>query len=429
MANAADSKTLSIEELSITKGNKKISLDRKTTSFDYYESLLSPNITAILTYADTGSTTQYSSQYDSQERLGTIYNSLPITGDGSEEIRFKFRNSLGILDFTKNPLIINSAINPDQESNRESVALSLVSKSGVKNQETHVKKNYSSSSNNSQSVRKIAKELLEISDDKLHIENTKDRWPFIGNNKSPFDILCTLASKSSPEKGYPGFFFYENSTGHHFKSIDNLISQEPVQNYYKTGITKSSVNVDNSFKISSFSVNKNQNLINAMKSGVYSNRTIVFNPKTFKEEEIDFNLDTLESALGKKEVSRPKDRKYTRVIYGIKDVGFLSPGIKETETNTTNPKQWGGKVQMRYNLLLAQVTKMQVPLNPSLKAGDVIKCNFEIISGSKKEEGTIDPVQSGKYLIMDLCHHYDTERSFTSMTLVRDTYGLHTNKN
>jgi hypothetical protein len=78
--------------------------------------------------------------------------------------------------------------------------------------------------------------------------------------------------------------------------------------------------------------------------------------------------------------------------------------------------------------LFTQVVHLQVPYNENLRAGDTIECNFEIIS-DRKEQGSSDPVQSGKYLIMDLCHSFDTTNSFTSMTLVRDTYGLYTNKN
>ena len=46
--------------------------------------------------------------------------------------------------------------------------------------------------------------------------------------------------------------------------------------------------------------------------------------------------------------------------------------------------------------------------------------------GDKNEEGVVIQQQSGNYLIHHLCHHFDTERSYTSLTLVRDTYGLHT---
>ena len=211
------------------------------------------------------------------------------------------------------------------------------------------------------------------------------------------------------------------------KAIDSLIDKEPVATYFRTDVNKTSVSDNsNDFKILSFSINKNHNLINALKSGVYSNRRVVFNPKTFKEEEVDFNLGSLEKALGKKEAPRPKDTKYTRVLYSVKDVGALSPKVEESDEGDVNSYQ--GSVQMRYNLLFTQVAKMQVPCNPNLKAGDIVKCNLEIITPGKKEQGDVDPVESGNYMILDLCHHYDTERSFTAMTLVRDTYGLYTNK-
>ena len=80
---------------------------------------------------------------------------------------------------------------------------------------------------------------------------------------------------------------------------------------------------------------------------------------------------------------------------------------------------------MRYNILFSQVVNIQVPCNINLRAGDTINCNFEIVTQSSKEQGSDDPVQSGKYLIIDLCHHFNPTKSMTSMTLVRDSYGLY----
>ena len=160
MANAASPAQYQI--LTLTKdGNTPIRLDGKTVSFDYYESLLSPNITAIMTFVDTGGSTSYNTDFHPQgdKKLGTIYNALPLTGDGSEEIKFKIVSGLGTLDFSKTPLYVNSAINPDQDSQRESVTLSLVSKSAITNQQTHVKKNYSGTTI-SDAVSKISKTCL-----------------------------------------------------------------------------------------------------------------------------------------------------------------------------------------------------------------------------------------------------------------------------
>ena len=427
MANPAVASKYQI--FKISKNGKSFPLQSKVTSFDYYESLLSPNITATVSYVDTGlvevdqNATTYDKEYDKQERPGTLYNALPIVGDGSEEIRFKISSALGTLDFSKTPLYVNGSINPDQSSTRESVILSLVSKSAITNQETFVKKNYSKSTNNTQSVRLIVRDLLDI--EKFYADETSNKYPFIGNNKSPFDVICMLASKSIPENGNPGFFFYETRDGHYSKSIDNLIDEEPVQTYFRNDVNKSSVSDNsNDFKILSFSINKNQNLINALKSGVYSSRKIVFNPKTFKLEEKQFNIGNLKKSLGKKEVPTPQDKKHTRILFDVKDVGCLSPKVEES--NEGDVSSYQGEVQMRYNLLFTQVAKIQVPCNPNLKAGDIIKCNLEIITPGEKEQGSVDPVESGNYMILDLCHHYDPERSFTAMTLVRDTYGLYT---
>ena len=108
----------------ITKNNKTFPLQSKVVRFDYYESLLSPNITATIIFVDSGlvekgdEQVNYDKEYDKQERPGTLYNALPIVGDGSEEIKFKVSSALGILDFSRTPLYVNAAINPDQSSTR-----------------------------------------------------------------------------------------------------------------------------------------------------------------------------------------------------------------------------------------------------------------------------------------------------------------------
>ena len=123
--------------------NKKYILDEnkiknilKTTSFDYYESILSPNITATMTFVDTGGSVGYPQEYDRQERVGSIYNALPITG--GEKVKFKIKHPLGTLDFStdEKALLVNSALNPDQESQRETVILSLFSQIAKTNQES-----------------------------------------------------------------------------------------------------------------------------------------------------------------------------------------------------------------------------------------------------------------------------------------------------
>ena len=76
---------------------------------------------------------------------------------------------------------------------------------------------------------------------------------------------------------------------------------------------------------------------------------------------------------------------------------------------------------MRYNTVFTQILNMTVPLNSNLVAGDVIKCSFPKVS--EKDKSQVDDEQSGLYMIKELCHYYSTEHSYTSMKLVRDTFG------
>ncbi len=64
---------------------------------------------------------------------------------------------------------------------------------------------------------------------------------------------------------------------------------------------------------------------------------------------------------------------------------------------------------------------MTVPLNTNLRAGNIIECEFRQVSTGKEDP---DAYQSGLYMIKELCHHFDSEGSFTALMLVRDTFGL-----
>ena len=288
------------EILSISKdGGGEISLEGKTTSFDYYESILSPNITATMTFVDTGGSVGYPQEYDRQERVGSIYNALPITG--GEKVKFKIKHPLGTLDFStdEKALLVNSALNPDQESQRETVILSLFSQIAKTNQESKV---YEKGSGKiSDTVGELIKRHLKV--DNVTINATANNYSFIGNSLNVFDVILWLASKSVPGEGNPGYFFYETQDGINFRGIDDLISQGTSSEYNKTAVLRSILdNDDNDYKMISSKISKNQNLINSLKAGVYKLRGIFWDPFTFKYTESvnSFGKDVeLVKSLGK----------------------------------------------------------------------------------------------------------------------------------
>ena len=427
MSNAASGSKY--EKMSITKDGREVNLVGKVTSFDYYESLLSPNITATMSFIDTGNAIESNRKTDRQERVGSIYNSLPITGE--EQIKFKITNQLGTLDFIKTPLLVNNAVNLKQESERESVGLNLISDSGIRNHSIPLSEEYTGLISNS--VKKILKESFGLPDERINVDKTQYPYNFKGYNKTPFENLLKLAPKSTVNGGDPGYFFYETRKGMNFKSIDSLIKVDPKQIpvYYYSGGLKSSVDSNiNDNKIISYTIGKNQNIINALRSGVYESRNVCWNPLTFEYVEFVLSLSnnelkvSLGSEVPKLETS---SNNYSRTYHHILDVGFQSQGIDFSVNN--NPCLYVAKSTMRYNLLMSQVINMTIPCNPNLVAGDIIRCEFEKITKSEKEQGGFDQNQSGNYMILNLSHHFEPNKSYTGLTLVRDSFGIYTNKN
>ena len=414
------------ETLTIDKNGKVVNIQGKTTSFDYYESLFSPNITALMTIVDTGGSVQSNSKYNRQERIGTIYNSLPITG--GEKIEVIINSALGKLTFDKNyPFYVNGTSNPAQKSNREAVLLSLVSKPGLDNLQTPLFNKYSGRISDSVSI--ILEKELKIPKSKIKIDETQNSYSFLGRGKHPFENILNLSSKSVTPNGDPGFFFYETQDGFNFKSIDSLISQPPKATYRKYEVLKEGVTNDaNNYKIISASVDKNQDLISAIKSGVYVNRNLFFDPRTFTltEDVVKLSDIGIKNSLGKSVEIPPDLKEYARTHYKILDVGTLDTNLYGDINN--NPRLYQAKSTIRYNILFSQILNIQIPCNPNLRCGDVITCEFEVITQGQKEVDVNDPTQSGNYLILHLCHHFDPKRSYTSLTLVRDTYGIYTNK-
>lgn len=275
--------------------------------------------------------------------------------------------------------------------------------------------------------------------------------------RKPFTVLTWLASKSVPLSsadgikgssslgGTAGFFFYQTIDGFQFRSID-LLNDQPIKRdlegneiRYIYSEARESYDVndrrnDNDFRILNYNIERNQNLVEKLKLGTYSNQRIFFNPLNgtitpsskilFKSSEY-LNKTT---NLGRELINLPKldDNSPltlgdipTRTITSILDVGTISSEVS-TDINA-DPTDYQSQVLMRYNNLFNQTLNVMIPSNTNLRAGDIIECLFPRISRSPEKE--YDDNQNGLYMIKELCHHFEPTSSYTSLKLIRDTFG------
>ena len=120
----------------------------------------------------------------------------------------------------------------------------------------------------------------------------------------------------------------------------------------------------------------------------------------------------------------------TRGFSAVLDVGTLPVGkdAKEQvknwrkEKDATNDRIIDRMIQAvtRYNQIFSISVDIMIEGDFSLKAGDTIYCEFPEISAQTKKPSK---ETSGLYLIASLCHKVTPVRTYTSLNLIRDSFG------
>ena len=267
-------------------GSKTADISAGAVMIRYYENVFSPMITAKIVVVNTGDSIQ-----GEDGKLQSLYNGFPLRGGERVVMKIAGNSNSNVdgLDFSKNTsqyFHVASITNVLIDSSRETFTLNLVPREAITNETSRVGKKFPSSQPISDSVENIIKKYLK-SDKINEIDKTQNPYGFIGNLKKPFTILTWLSSKGVPESSgkdaSAGYLFYETQDGYNFKSLDDLITQDPYEE--KFVYTPNVVSQDdprNDFKILEYSTSKNQDLIGKLERGAYCSYRLFFNPLTFK---------------------------------------------------------------------------------------------------------------------------------------------------
>lgn len=415
------------DEITLESSNgKTVDLRLGVLSFDYFEDLFSPTITAKMVVINTGGTV-----VGEGDKYQSIYNGLPLRGGERVRLKISPSGSNNVpLDFASkisDYFYVSSIFNVLKSGQKEMFTLELVPREAISNEAVCVHKKFPRDQRISDSVRGIIKDFLKS--DKIDtIDETQNQYGFFGNYRKPFRLLVWLASKAVPatKDAFAGFFFYQTKDGFSFRSVDSLISEgiDAPKAVYQEGLGPGE-----DLKILNYSIERNHDLIKKMRIGTYSSFFMQFNPftgKFTKESQGKFTLNDYASKtknLGAEpevpnivnESSFTLSNTPTRIITAVANIGTIDSNSSSTPNASVELYQ--RQALLRYNLLFMQSLNITVPLNSNLKVGDVIECRFTKTTNS-------DPgFESGLYMIKELRHTFTKDLSLTSMKLIRDTYG------
>ena len=388
-------------------------------SIDYYESITSPSISAVVKIIDVDGTLSSKGVYGG-EKLAVKMKS----GKDSEFEEF-------IITPEKQELILNSIGGVTSGVKQQTATLQFVSKDLIKNETARINRRYVG--NISDSIKKI------MTDDPKGIKTTKEvdcetdrsvnNYAFVGNKDTSFDIIQRLQPKAGGA-GYNdetktdyGFMFFENYDGYHFRSIRSLFELEPEFTYVKTEISASDDLVIEEYNLSS----GNDIVLNA-KSGLYNNETTFVELDKTKITKVKFNMtETADLALKPPKVPVNVEGKPSRIMLRVVDTG-VHQHYEENDTSLENVQKftdlavYQNKSYARFALLNTQTLNITVSLNPELRAGQTILVRFPVSEYINKFGDEKSNDISGKYLISHLRHEFEGGKFRTHLRLIRDLF-------
>ena len=442
MAKNNKKEKVQLKELSISnpKTGKAVDLSNGVIEFNYYESILSNHVSSSMVIGETGNTVG-----EGKKKLDLL-NGLPVRGGEPVRIRVADPDGNEIKYVGDNAFYVNTVRDGISDTTSSVNVYDLCTKEFLANEQTRVVKRYSGKI--SENVKKILTDVLQTNNfEASNIEETANSYNFVAPIKKPFYMLTWLATKCIPADGAygstAGFLFYQTQEGFQFKSIETLVG--PTQgggsadskNAKKFQYTSTEKVSEGYRKIFDYNLKQNINLQEKLTVGAYNSRFLFFNPFTFEVKYSDFAMDKDQDGKvktagkgGLAYVAEEFRQGPTRGMSAVLDVGTLPTGLdglKQLATWKAKPDETNDKVKermvqaiTRYNQLFSVSVDIMIESDFSLKAGDTIYCEFPGLSSETKVP---DKESSGIYLIASLCHRVNPDRSFTTLNLIRDSFG------
>jgi len=194
--------------------------------------------------------------------------------------------------------------------------------------------------------------------------------------------------------------------------------------------------------------------------GMYNNRSIFFDPLSFSYEVRSFpepevppvegqivdkkttpQVPSREQLVAKTEnaaeepvsevIAKEFRQSPSRLMSFITDTGVMPSGItsqdqletwsSEKQKDNFDVKNTASQSIMRYSQLFTVKTVITIPGDFTIKAGDIIQCDFPDLSGNESKD--VNPETKGIYMVASVCHRITPSSSNTSLSLVRDSFG------
>ena len=421
--NSAPASITKADVTSNVDTEKSVSLVNGILRMTYHESILQDSVKAYVVFSDVGNAIEGKSAVEGLPLIGTEDFRLEIEDNNENKIKVDMN--------------VNKVTPVYEDGSKNVVSLDLVSEEVLRNEMGQSRCRTRENGLISDSVEKIFTDRLKT-EKPLDIEQSANRYNFIGNGRKPFYMLNLLSKQGVPQGSdgsSAGFLFYETSTGYHFKSIEGLFKQDKKKSYiFNNSTDAQAIPAGYDGKVLEHQSDSSINVQSKMNMGAYKTKIVLFDSYNCKYEVIEQTAEDVKENVELAGQDLPKfnskfdsnEKDYTRTTLYLVDSGTLPEGDTKKQIEASTKPNFEAVRTLnqsirRYNQLFSGMMEITIAGDFSLHAGDVIF--VDIFSVQAEKDDTLNRESGGLYIIADLCHFLDADATYTKLNLARDSFG------
>ena len=351
------------------------------------------------------------------------YDKVPVRAGNEMKIKIESNNSI-----LEQKMKISNVTGYVGSAKREMYNIICEPQSAFDNHTTRIRRKYTG--NISDNIKTIVEEM---GGKMVRTDSSSNTFSFTGGYRRPL-LACTWLAKKcinakgsmSANKGSAGFFFFRNAEGFCLMDINKQFEGKSKDNCvnYSYEVGKSQLDAQkNYFTLSAQpSVETNHNLLQQLSVGHFKTANWFYDITTRKIDFAEYSYRDGKSEMktstkdGERIIPKGIDSNYSRILLQTVDNGNLTAdGSVTSKSEESYFRQ--AQATTRYSSLFSQIIKVVVPVNLTLRAGDVIYLKLPEINSTRTDGPT-----SGIYMITKLCHQFGGEKDYTGLELVRDSY-------
>lgn len=281
-------------------------------------------------------------------------------------------------------------------------------------------------------VTDIVKNILKVPGNRVgQFEKPEGVFDIIIPSMMPFEAIGMVVNRSIPTH-----VFFENRDGYQLKSLNTLVSGDPIAKYRYVPANVD-VGSDGIFKVIDYEFVKSNDNLQAINRGMFSGRLTTFDIVRWKTAAINFSY---KEDFGKNDHVGPgmfdngyQDRlkktpsentnSFQRLYptnmqhNSDKNISDNQPGIKQTLVEKWLLQRQSSIEQLHYFKM-----NVVVPGTTAVTVGDTVEFAFPLLSSKTDTEDNLNPYYKGKYLVTAIRHKINYDHYEMVMELTKDAF-------